>query len=123
MEGTMRSTTFGHQLVISVVTAGCWIMLAACVQTQDTPYGTARIVSEPSGAKVVNLEDNEAIGTTPMEYTWKTDDGKAEYIQLVLTRQGYADTVTSFWVNPRYDSEKAAAENPQSITVPLDQTR
>lgn len=98
-------------------------LLAACAEAPNEPYGAARIVSEPVGANVVNLKDSVTLGTTPLDHVWQTEDGKAEYIQLVLSMPGHADTVTSFWINPRHGSSEEAAENPQAITVHLQQAR
>lgn len=99
---------------LAMIAAGS--VLSGCVAS-TAPYGSAAIVSEPAGAKVVNLKDGEEIGTTPLNYTLETEDGKAEYIQLLLTSPGYADQVTSFWINPRYDSAEDAEENPQAVKV------
>lgn len=107
-------------LVAALLGAG--VLLGGCVAA-TTPFGSASIVSEPAGAKVVNLKDGAAIGTTPMQYTWETEDGKAEYVQLILTSPGYADQVTSFWINPRYDSKDDAEKNPQAIKVNLKQAK
>jgi len=63
------------------------------------------------------------LGTTPLDHVWQTEDGKAEYIQLVLSMPGHADKITSFWINPRHESGEDAAENPQAITVHLHQAR
>lgn len=97
--------------------AWAWAVLTGCAAFTATPYGTASIDSVPPGAKVVNLKDGTAIGTTPMQHTWQTEDGKAEYVQLLLSSPGYADQVTSFWINPRYGSADDAEKNPQSIKV------
>ena len=106
-----------------MIMLGAGMALTGCATGTHTPYGSASIVTEPAGAKVVNLKDGEAIGTTPLQYTWETEDGKAEYIQLILTSPGYADQVTSFWINPRYDSKDAAEKNPQAIKVNMTQAK
>jgi hypothetical protein len=106
-----------------MIMLGAGMVLTGCASGTKTPYGSASIVSEPAGAKVVNLKDGEAIGTTPLQYTWETEDGKAEYIQLILTSPGYADQVTSFWINPRYDSKDAAEKDPQAIKVNMTQAK
>lgn len=115
-----RSRIGACSLVAALLGAGA--LLGGCVAS-TTPFGSASIVSEPAGAKVVNLNDGSAIGTTPMQYTWETEDGKAEYVQLILTSPGYADQVTSFWINPRYDSKDDAEKNPQAIKVNLKQAK
>ena len=110
-----------YWLVVALLGAG--MALTGCAATTAPPYGSASIVSEPAGAKVLNLKDGTAIGTTPMQHTWQTEDGKAEYILLLLTAPGYADQVTSFWINPRYGSAGDAEKNPQAIKVNLKQAR
>ncbi|HBI16489.1 MAG TPA: hypothetical protein DDY20_13455 [Desulfobulbaceae bacterium] len=105
-------------LLVMVMLGALMVVLSGCgIVASTTPYGSASIVSEPPGAKIVNLKDGDAIGTTPLQYTWETEDGKAEYIQLILTTPGYEDEVTSFWINPRYDSKEEAEKNPQAIKV------
>jgi len=104
--------------------AGALTLLAGCcVEAPMETYGAARIVSDPAGAGIVNLKDNTTLGNTPLDHVWETADGKAEYIQLVLTRAGHEDTVTSFWINPRHATREEAAENPQAITVLLPQKK
>lgn len=109
-------------LALTLATA-CALLAGCSVGAPSEPFGAARIVSEPAGANVVNLRDSVTLGTTPLDHVWETEDGKAEYIQLVLTKPGHADTVTSFWINPRHGSRDDAAENPQAITVNLKQAR
>lgn len=97
---------------------GVGVLLGGFVAATE-PYGSAAIVSEPAGAKVVNLKDGGAVGTTPLTYTLSTEDGKAEYVQFLLSAPGYADQVTSFWINPRFGSAEKAEENPQPVKVNL----
>lgn len=117
----MRRSGIGTCWLV-VALLGAMMVLTGCVAT-TAPYGSASIVSEPAGAKVVNLKDGTDLGTTPLQYTWQTEDGKAEYIQLILTAPGYADQVTSFWVNPRYGSADDAEKNPQAIKVNMKQAQ
>lgn len=106
--------------LVILVLLGTAVLLGGCVIT-SAPYGSASIVTEPAGAKVVNLKNGEAVGTTPMSYTLETEDGKAEYIQLLLSAPGYADQVTSFWINPRYGNAEEAEKNQQLIKVNMQQ--
>lgn len=112
-----------RSLFALTLTAACALLAGCSVGAPGEPFGAARIVSEPAGADVVNLRDSVPLGTTPLDHVWETEDGKAEYIQLVLTKPGHADTVTSFWINPRHGSREEAAKNPQTITVNLDRAR
>jgi hypothetical protein len=106
---------------LAIVMLGAGMMLAGCggVATEK-PYGSASIVSEPPNAKVVNMKDGSAIGTTPMLYTWKTKDGNQEYIQLILAASGHADHITEFFINPQYENKDDAEKNPQAIKVNIE---
>lgn len=99
------------------------LLTGCCAEAPKEPFGAARILSEPAGADIVTFVDNVTLGTTPLDHVWETADGKAEYIQLVLTKPGHAGAVTSFWINPRHASKEKAAQEPQVITVNLQQAR
>ncbi len=103
----------------AAMAAALTLLAGCCAEAPVETYGAARIVSEPAGAGIVDLRSNAALGNTPMDHVWETAEGKAEYIQLVLTRAGHEDAVTSFWINPRHATREEAAENPQTITVHL----
>lgn len=96
-------------LLVGVTLAGCGGSTAH--------YGSASIVSEPANVNVVNLEDGSAIGTTPLQYTWETEDVSEKYIQLKLNAEGYADQMTEFFLNSRYGSKEDAEKNPKIISV------
>lgn len=103
--------------------AACALLAGCCAEAPREPFGAARIMSEPAGAGVVSLKDSISLGTTPLDHVWETADGKAEFIQLIVTKPGHADTVTAFWINPRHATREDAAEKPQAITVHLGQAR
>jgi hypothetical protein len=105
------------------MTAACALLAGCCVEAPKEPFGAARIVSEPAGANVVSFKDNATLGTTPLDQVWETEDGKAEFIQLILTRPGHADAVTSFWINPRHATREDAAAKPRTVTVRLKEAR
>ena len=109
--------------VCGLLTVTLWagMVLIGCSAPTMTHYGSASIVSEPPNAKVVNLQDGSTIGTTPMKYTWESETGDEEYIQLSLTAPGYADQVTVFFLNSRYESKDDAEKIPQFIKVNLKQ--
>lgn len=109
--------------VCGLLTVTLWtgMILIGCSAPTTTHYGSASIVSEPPNAKVVNLQDGSAIGTTPMKYTWESEARDEEYIQLSLTAPGYADQITVFFLNSRYESKDDAEKIPQIIKVNLKQ--
>lgn len=109
---------------LTMVILGAGMMMAGCADVAtETPYGSASIVSDPPNAKIANLKDGSAVGTTPMLYTWKTEGGNQEYIQLVLAAPGQADQITEFFVNPQYENKDDAEKNPQAIKVNMKQAK
>lgn len=82
-------------------------------------YGAARILSEPSGAEVVNLEDDSLLGTTPVMVHWKNDREESKLITVRFHKTGYDDKVTAFWVNMRHSSRAKAEKEPQPVKVEL----
>ena len=82
-------------------------------------YGAARIQSMPSGAEVVNLEDDSLLGTTPVMVHWKTDREESKLITVRFHKSGYEDKVTAFWVNMRHGSRSEAESKPQNVKVEL----
>lgn len=82
-------------------------------------YGAARIVSEPTGAHVVNLEDESLLGTTPVMVHWKNDREESKLITVRFHKSGYDDKVTAFWVNMRHSSRAKAEKEPQAVKVEL----
>lgn len=106
---------------LSIVILWSGMALIGCGGAAGNHYGSASIVSVPANANVVNLEDESVIGTTPLQYTWETDDVTEKYIQLKLTASGYADQVSEFFLNARYGSKEEAEEKPQIINVRMKQ--
>lgn len=92
--------------------------LAGC-----SSYGAARIQSTPSGAEVVNLEDDSLLGTTPVIVHWKTDREESKLITVRFHKSGYEDKVTAFWVNMRHGSRSDAESDPQNVKVELNPGR
>ena len=82
-------------------------------------YGAAKIQSTPSGAEVVNLEDDSLLGTTPVMVHWKTDREESKLITVRFHKSGYSDKVTAFWVNMRHGSRSEAENEPQNVNVEL----
>ena len=82
-------------------------------------YGAARLISEPPGAEVVNLEDDSLLGTTPVMIHWKNDREESKLITVRFHKDGYDDKVTAFWVNMRHSSRAKAENEPQPVKVEL----
>ena len=82
-------------------------------------YGAARIQSVPSGAEVVNLEDDSLLGTTPVMVHWKNDREESKLITVRFHKPGFDDKVTAFWVNMRHSSKTNAEKEPQAVKVEL----
>lgn len=96
---------------------GGLIVLTGCGSTKT--YGTVEFKTIPSGAQVVNLKDDSNLGMTPVQVTWEGEDGKPEYVTVELTKKGYQNDITSFWVNKRHESREAAVAEAQPVTIEL----
>jgi hypothetical protein len=82
-------------------------------------YGAAKIQSLPSGAEVVNLEDDSLLGTTPVMIHWKNDREESKLITVRFHKPGYEDKATAFWVNMRHSSRADAEKSPQAVKIEL----
>ena len=82
-------------------------------------YGAARILSDPAGAEVVNLEDDTLLGTTPVIVHWKNDRQESKLITVRFHKSGFEDKVTAFWVNMRHSSQAKAEKEPQAVKVEM----
>jgi len=118
----MKLDTFVSSIFLFFVFLCVSVLLSGCV-VESSPYGAAQIVSDPPGAEVVNTQDGSTLGTTPLEHVWETEEGKSEYFMFNVSKPGYEDKITAFFVNPRYDSEDSALENPQKIEVSLQKVK
>lgn len=91
------------------------LSLSACA----SHYGAARIVSDPPGAEVINLDDGTVIGVTPLTYWWKDGSGNRQHIPVRLKKAGYYEKVSSFWLSMRHKSQAAATQNPDLVEIAL----
>jgi len=82
-------------------------------------YGAAKVQSVPTGAEVVNLEDDSLLGTTPVMLHWKNDREESKLITVRFRKLGFDDKVTAFWVNMRHGTRDDAEKNAQPIKVEL----
>ncbi|MDW7773025.1 MAG: hypothetical protein SCH71_09065 [Desulfobulbaceae bacterium] len=99
------------------------IILAACAVQKNTSFGAAEIVSHPPGADVMDVINNNTLGTTPFTYIRKTDYGNAENIVIKTRKPGYEEETTSFFLDPGYEDEKTAMKNPQQVEIFLQPIR
>lgn len=84
-------------------------------------HGAAFIQSQPSGAEVVNVDDDTVLGVTPFKVWWREDSQDKKRINVRLQKEGFRDKVTSFWVTLRHSSKSEALDEPQHVEVTLDQ--
>ena len=94
---------------------GGLVLLTGCGSKKT--YGTVKFQTIPAGAQVVNLKDDTNLGMTPVSVTWEGEDGKPQYVTVELTKKGYQNDITSFWVNTRHENREAAAAEPQPVTI------
>ena len=91
------------------------VHLSACT----THYGAANIVSSPAGAEVVNGENNEVLGHTPLTVHWQNSSKKRQTIILKLEKSGYYPKTSSFWLEMRSLNAKAAKQNAQLVEIEM----
>lgn len=83
----------------ALVTTGC---------ASSVNYGAANILSEPSGAEIINLKDDSNLGKTPAQVVWKGAAGSSEQVTVQLRKNGYQPAITTLWINKRHASEDEA---------------
>jgi len=113
MSGTRKRISFS---LAAVLLAG--LLLSGCGSGRTT-YGSARFVTDPPGAEVINLKDDTNLGMTPVVVTWEGNEEKPEYVTVEFKKPGYREEITSLWVNTRHPSREAAEADAQPITVHL----
>jgi len=94
------------------------MMIAGC-----SYHGAAYIQSQPSGAEVVNVDDDTVLGVTPFKVWWREDSQEKKRINVRLQKEGFRDKVTSFWVTLRHSSKNEALGEPQHVEIKLDETQ
>ena len=98
-----------------ILSAIICLALSACA----SHYGAARIVSDPPGAEVINLDDGTVIGITPLTYWWKDGSANRQHIPIRLKKAGYYEKVSSFWLSMRYSSQAAATQSPDLVEIAM----
>jgi hypothetical protein len=116
-EVSMSTTRRWVKRAVYLLALGAAVQLTGCSSAKT--YGAVKFTTIPPGAEVVNLKDDANLGMTPVLVTWEGEDGKPEYVTVELTKKGYQNEITSFWVNTRHKSREAAAASPQPVTVEL----
>jgi len=91
------------------------LLVSAC----GTHHGAARIVSIPTGAKVVNIDDGSIVGTTPLVLNFKNSNSERLHLPVKLVKEGYYDKVGSFWLSMRHASQKDAENEPEIVEIQL----
>ena len=104
------------------IIAGLVLLLSMSGCASSLQYGTAKITSTPAGAEVINLKDDSSLGITPVRVSFNGEAGTAEFITVQIRKRGYADRITSFWINRRHDSVSAAEDNAIDLHVELEKS-
>lgn len=91
------------------------LWLSACASY----YGSAKIISVPAGAEVINDEDGSVIGVTPTTAWWKDGSSNRKHVILRFKKDGYYEKVTSFWLSMRHKKLSSAKNNTQQVEVSL----
>lgn len=107
-------TTVLHKVKLILAVSILLLTVSGC-----SSYGAARIQSTPTGAEVVNLEDDSLLGTTPVMINWKNDREESKLVTVRFRKLGYEDKVTAFWVNMRHSSRTEAEKRAQPVKVEL----
>lgn len=95
------------------------LAISLSVSACGSHYGAANIVSEPTGATVINPIDDSVLGVTPVTITWKESSDERKHIPIRLEKEGFYDKTTSFWLKMTHSRETAAEKKPETIEVPL----
>ena len=94
-------------------------ILCALLSACGSHHGAARIVSIPSGAQVVNIDDGTILGTTPLVLNYKNSNTDRLHLPVKVVKKGYYDKVGSFWLSMRHRSQKAAENEPKVVEIQL----
>jgi len=99
----------------TIFIASALILFSGCA----SHYGAAHIVSQPSGAEVINSDDGSILGVTPLTAWWKDGSSDRQNVILRFKKDGYYEKVTAFWLSMQYDSVDDAKSNKQKVEVSL----
>ena len=99
------------------------IGIALAAMSGCASYGAAQIVSTPSGAEVINLDDGTLLGVTPATVWWKDSSSNRKNITVRFKKPGYRDKVTQFWLSMRHRSQEKALASPQLVEVNIEPSK
>lgn len=119
--GSKSGKSSGRNRLRTMVLSG--LLIAPLVLAGCSYHGAAFIQSQPSGAEVVNVDDDTVLGVTPFKVWWREDSQDKKRINVRLQKEGFRDKVTSFWVTLRHSSKSEALGEPQHVEVTLDQNK
>lgn len=91
--------------------------LTGCASS--TKYGAVQFKTIPPGAEIINLKDDTNLGLTPVLVTWEGPAKEPEYVTVEISKIGYQNDITSFWVNTRHATREEAAAASHPITIEL----
>ncbi len=103
---------WNNKVLLSLLAA---LLLSGCA----SHYGAATIVTEPAGAKVIDADNNQVIGTTPLTTFWKDTSATRQYVALRIEKAGFEPEISAFWVKMRHKSEAAAKKAPEKVELVL----
>lgn len=82
-------------------------------------YGSAKIISNPAGAEVVDGKTGKVLGVTPTSTWWKDSGGEQKFLLLHFKKDGYYTASKSFWLSMRHKSLESANKNQQLLETTL----
>lgn len=94
------------------------LWLSACASY----YGSAKIVSVPSGAEVIEIGDDnttKVIGITPVTAWWKDDSPARKDLIFRFKKDGYYEKPAQFWLSMRHKKLSDAKSNTQKFETVL----
>jgi hypothetical protein len=96
------------------------LLLCAACMAGCTYYGAVRLQSTPAGAEVVNLADDNLIGTAPQEVYFSSMSSGPKMVTVRFQKLGYADKTTAFTVEINQSSKEKALLNAKAVQVELE---
>lgn len=109
-------------LSYKLLRAPAMLAMAALLLTGCANHGAALIHTEPSGAEVVNLEDDTVLGVTPVKVWWREGTEKRKFVNIRVQKDGYRDKTSSFWVTLRHSTKEGALAEPQYVEIKMDKS-
>ncbi len=95
------------------------VMLGLFISGCTTYYGAAVIKTIPDGAQVYDMDDGSYIGVSTTRHVWLSRNTQRKFMNVRLHKEGYEDSISSFWLNLDYATSKGAAGSPQFVQFDL----